>query len=42
MPIRTFTPPEAFDPEAIVAMAEALDAACKELATSISPKWRVR
>jgi hypothetical protein len=31
MPIRTFTQPGAFDPEAIAAMTEAFDAACEKL-----------
>lgn len=31
MPIRTFTQPGAFDPEAIAAMIEAFDAACEKL-----------
>ena len=32
MPIRSFLQPGAFEPEAIAAMGEAFDAACKELA----------
>ncbi len=31
MPVRSFVEPGAFEPEAIAAMSEAFDAACKEL-----------
>jgi hypothetical protein len=38
MPIRTFTQPGAFDPEAIAAMTEAFDAACEKLGDIDQPE----
>ena len=38
MPIRSFTQPGAFDPEAIAAMSEAFEAACNELDDAGHPK----
>ena len=38
MPIRSFTQPGAFDPEAIAVMSEAFEAACKELDEVGQPK----
>jgi hypothetical protein len=38
MPIRQFIQPGAFEPEAITAMVEAFEAACKELDQAGQPK----
>jgi hypothetical protein len=38
MPIRAFTQPGAFDPEAITAMIEAFDAACEKLGYIVQPE----
>jgi hypothetical protein len=38
VPIRTFTEPGAFDPEAIAVMTEAFDAACEKLGDIDQPE----